>query len=48
MLASGLDAGAVPFTHLDVAGSAGSLPASPTAAPLLALSELYGLLTYDK
>ena len=44
LLASGLDAGAVPFTHLDVAASAGSLPHPPTAAPLLALAGYCGLL----
>ncbi|XP_030019581.2 putative aminopeptidase W07G4.4 [Manduca sexta] len=44
LLAAGLDAGPVPFTHLDVAASAGSLPHAPTAAPLLALAALHGLL----
>lgn len=48
LLASGLHAGDVPYTHLDVAGSAGCFPAPPTAAPLLALAALHGLLTYDK
>lgn len=45
LLASGLDAGAVPYTHLDVAASAGALPDAPTAAPLLALAAYYKLLS---
>ncbi|XP_052752883.1 putative aminopeptidase W07G4.4 isoform X2 [Galleria mellonella] len=44
LLAAGLDGGDVPYTHLDVAASAGMLPAPPTAAPLLALAALYGLV----
>ncbi|CAG4930281.1 unnamed protein product [Parnassius apollo] len=37
-------AAGVPYTHLDVAASAGSAPAPPTAAPLLALAASCGLL----
>lgn len=44
LLVSGLDGGQVPYTHLDVAASAGSLPAPPTGAPLLALAHHYGLI----
>jgi len=44
LLVSGLDAGHVPFTHLDIAASAGSLPQPPTAAPLLALAAHCGRL----
>ncbi|CAK1583204.1 unnamed protein product [Parnassius mnemosyne] len=34
----------VPYTHVDVAASAGCAPAPPTAAPLLALAAYCGLL----
>ncbi|KAM3956512.1 putative aminopeptidase W07G4.4 isoform 1-T2 [Aphomia sociella] len=44
LLAAGLHEGDVPYTHLDVAASAGSLPDPPTAAPLLALAALHGLI----
>lgn len=44
MMAAGLDAGRVAYTHLDVAASAGEPPHQPTAAPLLALAAHYGLL----
>ncbi|XP_075986490.1 dipeptidase B [Anticarsia gemmatalis] len=44
LLVAGLEAGALAYTHLDVAGSAGCLPAPPTAAPLLALAAHYGLV----
>ncbi|XP_060806932.1 putative aminopeptidase W07G4.4 isoform X2 [Amyelois transitella] len=36
--------GALRYTHLDVAASAGALPAAPRAAPLLALAAHYGLI----
>ncbi|KAJ0170731.1 hypothetical protein K1T71_013503 [Dendrolimus kikuchii] len=45
LLVSGLDGGQVPYTHLDVAASAGCLPDPPTAAPLLALANHYGLIS---
>lgn len=35
---------APPYTHLDVAGSAGAHPAHPTAAPLLTLAAYYKLV----
>ncbi|CAH0597815.1 unnamed protein product [Chrysodeixis includens] len=44
LLAAGLDAGRTPYTHLDVAASAGEPPHQPTAASLLALAAHYGLL----
>ncbi|XP_063542114.1 putative aminopeptidase W07G4.4 [Cydia strobilella] len=44
LLVSGLAAGGVPYSHVDVAGAAGSLPLPPTAAPLLALAAHYKLL----
>lgn len=44
LLASGLAAGGVRYTHLDVAASAGALPAPPTAAPLLALAAAHKLI----
>lgn len=37
--------GAPAYTHLDVAASAGALPAPPTGAPLLALAAHLGLVT---
>lgn len=45
LLASGLHEAPVPYTHLDVAASAGSLPDPPTAAPLVALAAYYKLLS---
>ncbi|CAH2046188.1 unnamed protein product, partial [Iphiclides podalirius] len=45
LLAAGLLDADVPYTHLDVAGSAGSFPAPPTAAPLLVLAAAHGLIT---
>ncbi|XP_049880497.1 putative aminopeptidase W07G4.4 isoform X2 [Pectinophora gossypiella] len=44
LLAAGLAAGGVAYSHVDVAASAGCFPAAPTAAPLLALASLAGLL----
>ncbi|CAH1641673.1 unnamed protein product [Spodoptera littoralis] len=44
LLAAGLEAGDVPYAHLDVAASAGDLPDDPTAAPLLGLAAYYGLV----
>ncbi|XP_059062971.1 putative aminopeptidase W07G4.4 [Achroia grisella] len=44
LLVSGLERGNVPFTHLDIAGSAGLLPNQPTTAPLLSLVALHGLV----
>jgi len=29
------------YCHLDVAGSAGSLPAQPTGSPILALAKMF-------
>ncbi|XP_059062962.1 putative aminopeptidase W07G4.4 [Achroia grisella] len=44
LLVSGLERGDVPYTHLDISGSAGSHPSPPTAAPLIALAALHGLV----
>lgn len=44
LLVAALERGALRYTHLDVAASAGALPAPPTAAPLLALAAHYGLV----
>lgn len=53
LLASGLDKYGsdsdkpLKYSHLDIAGSSGSLPEDPTGAPLLALANLYLLKKSD-
>ncbi|XP_053619686.1 putative aminopeptidase W07G4.4 [Plodia interpunctella] len=45
LLAAGLDSQELEYTHLDVAASAGCFPDAPTAAPLLALAALHGVIS---
>ncbi|KAJ2949750.1 hypothetical protein O0L34_g15683 [Tuta absoluta] len=44
LLAGGLARGPLPYSHIDMAASAGDFPHPPTAAPLLALAAHAGLI----